>query len=143
MLIPGFCLLLVAMALVMSRIGVAMYSEEGIILAVLGPWAAVTMTFGCRTGRVLRAVFSARADRETLELGIAAIERAKSFAVGGGVAGTFIGAVLMLSFLNDIAQVGPGMSLMYAGVAWAVFMAHGVYAPVASALREKLARLPS
>ena len=140
MRILGFLVLLVALARVMASTDFALYSTEGILCALVGlPLTGVMVAFGGKIGTAFRAVFTRHPGAETLRVGIAALEWAKSFSVGGGVAGTLIGAVLMLKFLNDPAALGPGMSLMYCPLGYAVVAAYGVYGPLADALRQKLA----
>lgn len=139
MRILGFVFLVAAIWVGLDGSDGGLYSEEGILVCLIGmPVAGVLTAFGGGIGTVFRAVFTKRADDEALQLGIAAVERAKSFSVGGGAAGTLIGAVLIMANVNDLNMLGPGTSLTYSAVVWSVFMAYGICGPVASSLRQKL-----
>jgi len=144
MRILGFVFLVAAIWVGLDGSDGGLFSTEGILVCLIGlPVAGVLTAFGGGIGTVFRAVFTKRADDEALQLGIAAVERAKSFSVGGGAAGTLLGAVLILANVNDPNMLGPGTSLMYATVFWSVFMAYGICGPVVSSLQQKLASKPA
>jgi hypothetical protein len=123
----GFVLMVAAFTYATRDALSAMYSTEGILLVLLGTLCLVRFA-GVHVWAMFRAGFSRRATEEQMQAAIFGWRMARLCALGMGLLGTLIGAILMMRNLNDPAAIGPGMSLavttiLYAAVAAPFYLA--------------------
>ena len=116
--------------------------DMGSAFITVGVWcAALLMSFGWGCYTAIRAVFSRTASREMLALGVAVFERGQSYAVGSGVLGSLVGAVIMLRKLDDPAAIGPGLACAFLTLAYGLFMAYAILPPIVASLRRRLGEM--
>ena len=128
----GFVLMVAAFIYATRDALSAMYSTEGILLVLLGTLCLVRFA-GIRVVAMFRAGFSRGATEEQMQAAIFGWRVARLCALGMGLLGTLIGAILMMGNLNDPAAIGPGMSLAVTTILYAV-----VVAPFCLALQARL-----
>jgi len=110
-----------------------------VVIVIGATTGALLMSFGSGLGTAIKAVFRKTADRAMLTLGVAVFERGQSYAVASGVLGTLVGVVVLLSLIDKASSLGPGLATALITMAYGLFAAYGILAPVAASLRRRLA----
>ena len=100
--------------------------------------ALLSFSFGTQIAKAIKTVFNRHADKESLMLGVAFFDRARSYIVVCGVLGTLIGQMIMGIHMDDPAIMGPGLALSLLTQAYALLIAFGVVLPISSSLQRRL-----
>ena len=133
-------MLLLLMAAIMSKGGILLFIDVGSFLIVTGGvYGALLLSFGLGVRTAPRALFNRQASMQDTRLGVEVFERAKSYAIGWGIIGTFTGAILMLANLDDPDALGPGLAVALITMYYGLLLAYGIFMPCASILQVRLA----
>ena len=133
--------LFIFLAFVVAGLGdnlTAMIDVPSILIVSLGTLGMMLMSFGHRWLAGLRVLRRSGASRDEIELGHAMLCRLRSFVVAAGAWGSFIGVVMMSKYMDDPANVGPGISMLLLTQVWSLLLAFGVVQPLVSSLAGRL-----
>ena len=95
--------------------------------------------------RLLVLFFGTCTDRakliNELEKGILMLSRAKTYAQATGWVGVLIGAVIMLTHMDDPAAIGPGAALALLTALYGTLIAYFICLPLCTKLQVRLGEL--
>ena len=139
--IVGFVILTGLVFLGVGSVVVALIDVPSALIIILPCIALLLFSFGTKIVKAVITVFNKDADKESLMLGVAFFDRARSYIVAAGVLGTLIGQMIMWRNMDDPAVMGPGLALSLLTQAYALLIAFGIFLPISSSLHRRLEAL--
>ena len=120
-----------------SNIGAMLNGPAAII--VFGLIISGILAGGRNTDNLFSIIFNKDATSDALQDAAQTYRDMQTYAVGSGLVGTFIGVVIMLKNMSDLAAFGPAMAVALLTILYSLILKYFVFGPIGRRLEDRAA----